>query len=123
VRTEIDGRVVAGWATLARDRVTLARDGRTLVLGLPDAALAEAAEADAGGLLAAPMPGKVTRLLVASGDRVERGQTLAILEAMKMEHRFAAPRDGTVAAVHVREGEQVEEGAILLDLAEADSPS
>jgi 3-methylcrotonyl-CoA carboxylase alpha subunit len=117
VRAEIDGRTVTGWATVAHDRVTLAREGRTVILGLPDAALADAAEAEAGGLLAAPMPGKVTRLLVAPGERVERGRTLAILEAMKMEHRFDAPRDGTVTAVHVREGDQVEEGAVLLDLA------
>ena len=62
------------------------------------------------------MPGKVTKLLVAAGDRVNKGQALAVLEAMKMESRFEAPRDGLVTAVHVREGDQVEEGAVLLDL-------
>ena len=62
------------------------------------------------------MPGKVTKLLVAVGDRVTKGQALAVLEAMKMESRFEAPRDGLVTAVHVREGDQVEEGAVLLDL-------
>ena len=66
------------------------------------------------------MPGKVTKLLVAAGERVAKGQPLAVLEAMKMESRFEAPRDGLVTAVHVREGDQVEEGAILLDLQPAE---
>jgi 3-methylcrotonyl-CoA carboxylase alpha subunit len=115
-------RVLSGWATVGRERVTLVRDGRTLVLGLPDVTAPAAEESDAGALLAAPMPGKVTRLLVATGDRAAAGQTLAILEAMKMEHRFEAPREGVVTAVHVREGEQVEEGTILLDLSAAEPP-
>jgi biotin carboxyl carrier protein len=96
--------------------VSMVRDGRRLRLVL------EAAEAAVGSveadeaLIAAPMPGKVMRLLVAEGDRVARGETLAILEAMKMEHRLAAPHDGRVSALHVVEGEQIEEGKILLDL-------
>jgi biotin carboxyl carrier protein len=52
---------------------------------------------------------------------VERGQLLAVLEAMKMEHRLEAPRDGRVVAVHVAVGEQVEEGTILLDLADPET--
>jgi 3-methylcrotonyl-CoA carboxylase alpha subunit len=70
----------------------------------------------AGDMLNAPMPGRVIRLLVAVGDSVEKGQPVAVLEAMKMEQRFEAPRDGVVIAVHVREGEQVPEGTRLLDL-------
>ena len=67
------------------------------------------------------MPGKVTKLLVAPGDVVAKGQALAVLEAMKMESRFEAPRAGVVAAVHVREGDQVEEGTVLLDLEAAEA--
>ena len=63
-----------------------------------------------------PCRARSTKLLVAVGDRVKKGQALAVLEAMKMESRFEAPRDGVVTAVHVREGDQVEEGAVLLDL-------
>ena len=55
-------------------------------------------------------------MLVEVGHEVERGQTLVILEAMKMEHRVAAPAAGTVTAVHVQAGEQVDDGTILLDL-------
>ena len=71
-------------------------------------------------MFTAPMPGKVTKLLVAPGDVVAKGQPLAVLEAMKMESRFEAPRAGVVAAVHVQEGDQVEEGTVLLDLEAAE---
>jgi 3-methylcrotonyl-CoA carboxylase alpha subunit len=119
LRVELAGHRTVARATLADDRVILARDGRTLVLRRAPAARAEMEEIGSEGLVAAPMPGKVVRLLVAPGDFVERGQLLAVLEAMKMEHRLEAPRDGRVVAVHVAVGEQVEEGTILLDLADS----
>ena len=60
--------------------------------------LAHAGEgAPSGGRLTAPMPGKLVALLVKAGDAVKAGQTLAVMEAMKMEHSIAAPRDGVVA--------------------------
>lgn len=71
----------------------------------------------AGGGLTAPMPGKVVQALVAAGDSVVRGQTVMILEAMKMEHAISAPVDGTVADVFYAAGDQVDEGAELLRLA------
>ena len=70
----------------------------------------------AGGSLAAPMPGTVLRVLVAPGDRVAAGQTLVLLEAMKMELAVAAPGDGTVAAVHVEPGQLVQGGAALAEI-------
>jgi len=76
------------------------------------------AEDEAGGVLSAPMPGRIVRQLVAAGDRVQRGAPLLVLEAMKMEHTIVAPKDGRVVAVRYAEDEQVEEGAILLDLEE-----
>ena len=79
------------------------------------------AEADrgegAGGGLNAPMPGKVVQAMVAAGDSVVRGQTVMILEAMKMEHAISAPADGTVADVFFTAGDQVDEGVELLRLA------
>jgi 3-methylcrotonyl-CoA carboxylase alpha subunit len=74
-----------------------------------------------GGFIA-PMPGKVVQVLVQAGDAVKRGQTLLILEAMKMEQRTLSPTDGVVKQVRVREGEQVTAGQVLVDLEEA-SPS
>ncbi|MCC7105814.1 MAG: 3-methylcrotonyl-CoA carboxylase [Chloroflexi bacterium] len=64
----------------------------------------------------APMPGRVVRMAVKVSERVARGQLLAVLEAMKIEHRLLAPRDALVSAVHAAEGEHVELGATLLEL-------
>ena len=68
-----------------------------------------------GGLVA-PMPGVVLDVLVSAGQSVEAGQTLMILEAMKMEHRIVASADGTVTAVHFSAGDRVEQGTNLLDV-------
>jgi 3-methylcrotonyl-CoA carboxylase alpha subunit len=72
-----------------------------------------------GGRLTAPMPGKVISLLVAAGAAVTKGQPLAVMEAMKMEHTLAAPRDGRVAELLYAVGDQVAEGAELLRLDKA----
>jgi len=69
------------------------------------------------GRLTAPMPGRVTQLLVGAGDAVRRGEPMMIIEAMKMEHTVAAPVDGTVEAVRFAVGDLVEEGAELITLA------
>ena len=79
--------------------------------------LAHAGDAQAeGGRLTSPMPGKVVSFAVKAGDRVKRGQALAVLDAMKMEHTIAAPSDGTVAELLYAPGDQVGEGAALLTL-------
>ncbi|MBL1095382.1 acetyl/propionyl/methylcrotonyl-CoA carboxylase subunit alpha [Streptomyces coffeae] len=71
------------------------------------------------GSLLAPMPGTVVRVAeVAVGDRVEAGQPLLWLEAMKMEHRITAPAAGVLTALHVATGRQVEVGALLAVVAE-----
>ena len=83
-------------------------------------ALAHAGEAAAeGGRLTAPMPGKVVSFSVKAGDAVTKGQALAVMEAMKMEHTIAAPADGTVAELLYAPGDQVAEGADLLKIAVA----
>jgi propionyl-CoA carboxylase alpha chain len=66
------------------------------------------------GALVAPMPGKVIELRVAPGQTVRAGETLLVIEAMKMEHPVRAPGDGTVVEVRVAPGQQVENGALLL---------
>jgi 3-methylcrotonyl-CoA carboxylase alpha subunit len=75
------------------------------------------ANAAEGGRLTAPMPGKVIALLAVVGQSVQRGQALAVMEAMKMEHTLSAPRDGVVAEVLYAVGDQVAEGGELLKLA------
>jgi 3-methylcrotonyl-CoA carboxylase alpha subunit len=66
------------------------------------------------GEIEAPMPGKVTAVEVAAGDKVEKGQRLLTLEAMKMEHALTAPFDGTVAECSAVAGQQVTEGQTLV---------
>ena len=73
-------------------------------------------EAAAEGRLSAPIPGRVVQLLVKEGDAVERGQVLAVLEAMKTELRITAPADGTVAHVGCAAGDSVEEGTEIVTL-------
>ena len=70
--------------------------------------------ADRPERLQAPMPGKIVRVLVRSGDTVVARQPLVVVEAMKMENELRAGRDGAVAEVHAREGESVDRGALLV---------
>ena len=69
-----------------------------------------------GGRLTAPMPGKVVSFSVKAGDKVVKGQALAVMDAMKMEHTIASPTDGVVQELLYQPGDQVVEGAELLKL-------
>jgi biotin carboxyl carrier protein len=66
--------------------------------------------------VAAPMPGRLVRVLVEAGQEVSAGQGLVVMEAMKMENELRAPRAGRVAEVHARERQAVETGALLVIL-------
>jgi 3-methylcrotonyl-CoA carboxylase alpha subunit len=89
--------------------------GATQIIAID--ALAHAGEVHAeAGRLTAPMPGKVVSFSVKAGDVVRRGQALAVMEAMKMEHTIAAPADGKVTELLYAPGDQVAEGAELLKL-------
>ncbi len=70
----------------------------------------------ADGILRAPMNGRVTLQLAKPGQAVTAGQTLIVLEAMKMEHALAAPCDGLLQALHVSDGEQVAPGKLLAEI-------
>ena len=65
-------------------------------------------------VIAAPMPGKVVKILVKQGDKVKRGQGVIVVEAMKMENELKSPKDGTVGQIHVMEGQTVEASTRLL---------
>jgi geranyl-CoA carboxylase alpha subunit len=75
--------------------------------------------AAAAGQVRAPMAGRIVSVLVSPGERVEKGATLAVLEAMKMEHPAAAPMAAVVQAVLVEQGAQVAAGSLLIELAPA----
>ena len=72
-------------------------------------------EIQAGGLVA-PMPGKVIDLKVKVGSKVKKGDTLVILEAMKMEHQVKASKDGKITKVLIKKDDQLENGALLMVL-------
>ena len=76
-----------------------------------------AAGAEASEDVLAPMPGAVLEVLVAEGDRVERNQTVVLMESMKMELVITASRSGIVRRVAVEAGQQVDRGMRLLELA------
>jgi acetyl/propionyl-CoA carboxylase alpha subunit len=99
---------------LANGDIAVMEAGETFVVRPYDPFAAAEAAGSPRDRISAPMPGKVAQLLVARGDAVKKGQPLAVLEAMKMEHTLAAPADARVAEVAVSQGDQVNEGAIIL---------
>jgi len=74
---------------------------------------AETAHADEAARIIAPMPGKVVRVLVSPGDRVEAGAGIVVVEAMKMQNEMKSPRTGVVSAVNVQVGATVNGGDVL----------
>lgn len=75
--------------------------------------------AQQSGVISAPMPGKVTRVSVKTGDQVTKGQALVVMEAMKMEYTLEADREGKVAEVRAQVGSQVGLGDVLVRVGEA----
>ena len=103
------------------DGVIVLRDGRQTRIAFADRLdvdLDAGQGGDAG--IKAPMHGKLIAILVKTGDRVAKGQKLAIVEAMKMEHALVAPRDGSIGEILAGEGTQVAEGARILLMTSAE---
>ena len=80
------------------------------------APVAAAAPVAAPAAAPAPMPGNILDVKVKAGDSVKAGDTLLILEAMKMENEISAPQDGTIASVNVRKGDVVNSGDLLITM-------
>ena len=113
----LNGTLSKGKVVLNGEELYLyTQDGQTR-LSIPDS-LAHAGEGDdvGGGGLTAPMPGKVINIQVNVGDKVEQGQVLVVMEAMKMEHSITASTGGVVEEIFFAVGEQVTEGAELIQL-------
>jgi 3-methylcrotonyl-CoA carboxylase alpha subunit len=96
--------------------VFVIREGRQTRVQLYDPFAVDLEHLEEGGLIKAPMHGKLVEVLVKPGDRVQKGQRLAVVEAMKMEHALAAPAAGEVAEVTAAPGAQVAQGAPLIRL-------
>ena len=104
-RAEVSRDGDARWVTVA---------GRTALLHNVESEVVTGQEE--GGLLETPMPGKVVDVAVSPGDNVEAGETLVVVEAMKMEHPIRARRAGVVAEVTAVVGEMVRPGTALVTL-------
>ena len=102
------------FAIVADGAAYVLRNGRQTKVTLRDLAFDEASDAGSGGVIRAPMHGKVLAVLVEQGASVARGQRVAIVEAMKMEHTLVAPIDGVVTEIAVAANAQVPEGAKLM---------
>jgi propionyl-CoA carboxylase alpha chain len=118
---EVDGRRQFAWITRTASRLIVQTPRGDVEFALRSRFTIPGSDAPSGGVIA-PMPGKVIEVRVAVGDRVSAGQTLILLEAMKMEHPMRATQDGTVAEIHVATGEQVENETLLLVIEPDASP-
>ena len=101
------------------DEIGVFANGQSYVFERPGPADAHSDEPVATGRVVSPMTGLVKVVAAKAGARVARGDLLAVIEAMKLEHSITAAQDGTVAGVFVSAGEQVQEGQELLRFAEA----
>jgi propionyl-CoA carboxylase alpha chain len=113
IDAEIGGRRIGARMTREGDRIHVHGPSGNLTFDLRPRFTLPGADDAAGGFVA-KMPGKVIELRVQVGDRVSAGDTVLVLEAMKMEHPMHATEDGVVREVRVTEGEQVEAGTLLL---------
>jgi len=111
-----DGAPVSATYTFTESRLWLAAGGHHLEVREQDLLARDADEEAGGGFVRAPMSGKIIKIDVAAGAAVRKGDRLAILEAMKMEHSLHASADGTVAELGAGEGDQVDEGQVLISL-------
>jgi propionyl-CoA carboxylase alpha chain len=113
IDVEIDGRRWRSRITRARERLVVQTPRGDVELSIQPRFVVPGSGGPSGGLKA-PMPGKVIELRVRAGQSVRAGETLLVLEAMKMEHPMRAPEDGVVVELRVAVGDQVENGALLL---------
>ena len=119
---DLADRVVAIRIVPAGAGLHVLHDAQTYTVALPDRTVEDDETTGALVHVTAPLPGKVVKTAVRGGDTVERGATLVVLEAMKMELSVEAPRNGRIDEVAVSEGDQVVEGEVLVTFAETDGP-
>ena len=110
----VNGRRVTGSVVRKGTSLNVMVKGRNFAVDLHDPLAAADTGPSGANELRAPMPGKVTQVLVKAGDRVRKGQPVAVLEAMKMEHTLSAPGDFTVKSAPFNAGDQVQEGAVIV---------
>jgi propionyl-CoA carboxylase alpha chain len=110
---EIDGRRFYSKVTQDSKTIVVHMPWGNAVLEILPRFILPGNELESGGLVA-PMPGKVIDLKVKVGSKVKKGDTLVILEAMKMEHQVKASEDGKVSKLLIKKDDQLENGALLM---------
>jgi len=120
VRCELDGVQQTAWFAVGSaddgEQVHLQLEGQDALFCEPPVLRERTRQGGVSGQVLAPIPGKLLALDVAEGDTVARGQRLAVLEAMKMEHRVEATVNGTVKRVLVAAGDQVTARQLLVEI-------
>ena len=114
ILVELDG--VKSYAHVSRndDEWWIHFQGRIYVINMYEPGSQDSSISE--GSLSAPMPGTILDVMVKTGQRVREGQTLLVMEAMKMEHRIQAPRAGEVTSVYFQKGDRVDMGANLVEI-------
>ncbi len=115
VTVELDSRRLQLWA-VPTDHGEIAVQRRGQVWRFRTQKPGAGQDTQADGRIAAPMPGQVVQIDVHAGQAVQKGQVLAVLEAMKMQHQIIAPAPGVVAEIHAGPGEQMAQGDMLFVL-------
>lgn len=119
IRAQINDQTVDVVAHVTREAAQFAVGADRLSFRRPRPGAQEEAFA-AGGRVAAPMPGLVVEVQAEPGMTVAKGDCLAVLEAMKMQHQITAAIGGTVAAVHVKAGQQLTAGDVMIEIEETE---
>lgn len=114
----IDGERVTAYVSSDNTKRWVTVNGQTVVLTKSSGTRRSGHAHHAAGELTAPMPGQVRAVNVGEGDAVTKGQTLLLLEAMKMEIRIQSPQDGVVKKLLVKQGQTVEREQLLVEIEE-----
>jgi acetyl/propionyl-CoA carboxylase alpha subunit len=112
----IDNQRVTAYVSSDNAKRWVTVNGRTVVLTKSSGAKRSGAGQDHASELTAPMPGVIRAVNVSEGESVTKGQTLLVLEAMKMEIRVQAPVDGVVKKLFVKQGQTVEREQMLIEI-------
>jgi 3-methylcrotonyl-CoA carboxylase alpha subunit len=120
VHAKFGDSTLAGAVTYDRRAFNVHLDGRTWSFEFAAPPSTETVAGSEGAIgaahVTAPMPGRIVKVAVRDGERVEEHALLVVLEAMKMEHRIEAPSEARVKSVHVKEGQIVAAGTPLVEL-------
>lgn len=112
----IDGNHIVAYVSSDGAKRWVTINGQTFLLTKSSGTKRSSAGGEHASELAAPMPGQIRSVNVSEGEIVSKGQTLLVLEAMKMEIRIQAPRDGVVKKLFVKQGQTVDREQILIEL-------